>query len=111
VSNLLRALAVVGLVACVGCAARTTAGTPTPPYSPPASSTSATYVNKDDPGAIPVDQEMNVRLRSSLSSETATVEQRFEMTTAVDLTPEKPGALAGSVVRVRFDSAEEVRKS
>jgi hypothetical protein len=99
-SKILQALTVIGLVACVGCAARTTAGTSTPPYSPPSSSTSATQVNNDDPGTIPVGQEMDVRLQSSLSSETATVEQRFEATTAVDLTQNGRVLVpAGSVVR------------
>jgi hypothetical protein len=36
-------------------------------------------------GEIPVGQEMDVRLSNSLSSETATVEQRFQATTVVDL--------------------------
>lgn len=100
-STVLQAVMVVGLLACVGCATRTTnAGTAAPPYSPPASSTSATQVNNDEPGTIPVGQEMDVRLRSALSSETATVEQRFETTTAVDLTQNGRVLVpAGSVVR------------
>ena len=99
-SKILQAFTVTGLVVCVGCAARTTAGTSAPPYSPPSSSTSATQVNNDDPGTIPVGQEMDVRLQSSLSSETATVEQRFEATTAVDLTQNGRVLVpAGSVVR------------
>ena len=100
-SKLLYAVTVVALVAGVGCAARTTTGgTAAPPYSPPASSTPATQVNNDDPGTIPVGQEMDVRLRTSLSSETATVEQRFETTTAADLTQNGRVLVpAGSVVR------------
>ncbi len=100
-SRVLQALTMAGLVACVGCAARTRdAGTTAPPYSPPPGSASATRVNNDDPGTIPVGQEMDVRLRSSLSSETATVEQRFEATTAVDLTQNGRVLVpAGSVVR------------
>ena len=99
-SRILQAVIVIGLVACVGCAPRTTAGPPTPPYSPPSGSTSATQVNNDDPGSIPVGQEMDVRLQSSLSSETATVEQRFEATTAVALTQNGRVLVpAGSVVR------------
>lgn len=100
-SKVLPAVTVVGLVACVGCAARPRdPGTATPPYSPPASSTSATQVNNEDPGTIPVGQEMDVRLRTLLSSETATVEQRFETTTAVDLTQNGRVLVpAGSVVR------------
>ena len=101
-SKVLQVVTVVGLVACVGCAARTRdTGTATGPYSPPsATTTSATQVNNDDPGTIPVGQEMDVRLRSSLSSETASVEQRFETTTAVDLTQNGRVLVpAGSVVR------------
>lgn len=99
--TLQHAVAVVSLVACVGCAARTgDTATATEPYSPPASSTAATQVNNENPGTIPVGQEMDVRLRSSLSSATATVEQRFETTTAVDLTQNGRVLIpAGSVVR------------
>ena len=100
-SKVLQAVTVVGLVTCVGCAARTRdTGTATAPYSPPASTNSATRVNNEDPGTIPVGQEMDVRLRSSLSSETATVEQHFETTTAIDLTQNGRVLVpAGSVVR------------
>jgi hypothetical protein len=42
-------------------------------------------VNNDNPGTIPAGQELDVRLQTTLSSETATPEQRFETTTAVDL--------------------------
>jgi hypothetical protein len=42
-------------------------------------------IPSSDRGVIPVGQEMDVRLSTSLSSETATVEQRFEATTVVDL--------------------------
>jgi type IV pilus biogenesis protein CpaD/CtpE len=101
-SRLRRALIVIGVVACVGCAARTTAGPSTPPHSPPSSRTSATHVNvtNDDPGTIPVGQKIDARLQSSCSSETVTVEQRFEATTAGDLTQNGRVLVpAGSVVR------------
>jgi hypothetical protein len=45
-----------------------------------------TEVNTSARGVIPVGQELDVRLQTALSSETATVEQRFEATTAADLT-------------------------
>jgi len=49
---------------------------------------------------IPVGQELDVRLQSSLSSETSTVEQRFEATTLVDLMQDgRVLAPAGSIVR------------
>ncbi|OFW14589.1 MAG: hypothetical protein A3F70_06590 [Acidobacteria bacterium RIFCSPLOWO2_12_FULL_67_14] len=52
------------------------------------------------PGVIPVGQELDVRLQSGLSSETSTVEQRFEATTVVDLMQNRRELVpAGSVVR------------
>jgi hypothetical protein len=59
-----------------------------------------TEVNASDRGVVPAGQEIDVRLQTTLSSETATPEQRFEATTAVDVT--QNGAVmipAGSVVR------------
>jgi hypothetical protein len=59
-----------------------------------------TEINASARGVIPAGQEIDVRLQTSLSSETATPEQRFESTTAVDVTQD--GAVlipAGSVVR------------
>ena len=57
-------------------------------------------MNASSPGVIPVGQELDVRLQSSLSSETATAEQRFEATTAVDVTQDGRVLIpAGSVVR------------
>jgi hypothetical protein len=47
--------------------------------------TSPTQVNSSAPGEIPVGQQLDVRLQNTLSSESATVEQRFETTTVVDL--------------------------
>lgn len=50
-------------------------------------------------GSIPVGQELDVRLRNTLSSETAKVEQRFEATTVVDLRQDGRVIVpAGSVV-------------
>jgi hypothetical protein len=49
---------------------------------------------------IPVGQELDVRLQNTLSSETSTVEQRFEATTAVDLMQDGRVLVpAGSIVR------------
>ena len=98
--------ATIGTVAC-GATTRDNAPMTTPPNSPPSTSqvsttspTQPTTVNNDRPGTIPVGQEMDVRLRNSLSSETATVEQRFEATTAVDLMQNDRTLIpAGSVVR------------
>jgi hypothetical protein len=71
----------------------TTSVTQTAPAGP-------TEVNTSARGVIPAGQELDVRLQTTLSSETATPEQRFEATTAVDVT--QGGAVlipAGSVVR------------
>jgi hypothetical protein len=94
---------VVLLFATAACAEQTrTFGTDSPPNSPPSPTTPSApvTVNTEDPGTIPVGQELDVRLQSTLSSETATVEQRFEATTVADL--RQGGRVlvpAGSVVR------------
>jgi hypothetical protein len=93
-------------VAC-GATARDNGSISTPPNSPPSTSQAGTTapsqpttVNNDRPGTIPVGQELDVKLQNSLSSESATVEQRFETTTAVDLTQNGRVLVpAGSVVR------------
>lgn len=100
--------AVVPLALTIGCAACASTRDPgssasSPPRTSDVSSqapTSPTTVNTSKRGTIPVGQELDVRLRSSLSSETATVEQRFEATTVVDLMQEGRVLVpAGSVVR------------
>jgi hypothetical protein len=73
------------------------------------SSTSGTYSDRDrtvndtttsEPGAIPSGTELDVRLASRLSSETAQVEDRFEATTLVDLRQSGRTIIpAGSMVR------------
>jgi hypothetical protein len=71
----------------------TSSGTTTAPSGP-------TQVNASDPGVIPVGQELDVRLQAPLSSETATVEQRFEATTAADVVQNGRTLIpAGSIVR------------
>lgn len=88
------AFALAGALATAACGA-TRATTPaTAPPSGPA------QVGSSERGIIPVGQELDVRLQSSLSSETATVEQRFEATTVVDLLQDgRVLAPAGSIVR------------
>jgi hypothetical protein len=57
-------------------------------------------VNSSPRGVVPAGQEFDVRLQGSLSSETASAEQRFEAVTAVDVMQD--GAVlipAGSRVR------------
>ena len=89
--SLMRTLAVAAALGAVGCGATAnTGGTvqTTPSASPPAVSqtpSGPTEVNTSDRGVVPAGQELDVRLQNTLSSETATVEQRFEATTVVDL--------------------------
>jgi hypothetical protein len=104
-SSLIRSMAVFGAVSAVACGA--TRNDPAPVYSPPVASAPAqtepsgpVEVNASDRGVIPVGQELDVRLQTALSSETATVETRFEATTAVDVTQDGRVLIpAGSVVR------------
>jgi hypothetical protein len=57
-------------------------------------------VNTSQRGTIPAGQELDVRLQTALSSETATAEQRFEAVTAVDVTQDGSVLIpAGSRVR------------
>lgn len=98
------------LAASVGCATAADPGPTSPPYSPPASTapTEPTTVNNQNPGTIPVGQELDVRLQDTLSSSTATVEQRFEATTAVDLMQNGRVLVpAGTVVRGVVSSVDE----
>jgi hypothetical protein len=94
------------LVAPLGCATMNPGGTPgatgttgtTPPETaaPPA----PTQVSGSESGTIPVGQQLDVRLQTELSSETAQVEQRFEATTAADLMQDGQVLVpAGSAVR------------
>lgn len=99
--------ALVVLLACTGCAQILgepgqpvgTAGTVQP--------TGPEQVISDKPGVIPVGQQLDVRLQTPLSSATATTEQRFEATTAVDLLQGQTVLVpAGSTVRGIVSSAE-----
>ena len=100
-----RALSVVIAIAGVACAStgNSSATTSQPERTSQVSSqapTSPATINESFPGTIPAGQEVDVRLRSTLSSETATVEQRFETTTVVDLMQNGRVLVpAGSVMR------------
>ena len=103
-SALLRAVVTAAALGSIACGATTgDPGPTTAPNSPGVSTTAPTQpttVNSENPGTIPAGQEIDVRLQSTLSSETATVEQRFETTTAVDLMQNGQVLVpAGSVVR------------
>lgn len=110
---------VCALVACVGCGDRTydnppvmtpdqpvgTSGTST---TSPANPTDPAQVNPSANGVVPVGQEMDLRIQSALSSATATKEQRFEATTAVDLMQgDRVLIPAGSTVRGVVSNVEK----
>ena len=95
-SSVLRTIALFSALGAVACGATTR--TTTPNTAPPPSGPE--QVNSSVRGEIPAGQELDVRLQSTLSSETATVEQRFEATTVVDLVQNGRELVpAGSVVR------------
>jgi hypothetical protein len=85
------------------CATRDTTSVATPPRTSEVTSQAPSApetVPSANRGSIPVGQEMDVRLSTTLSSETAMPEQRFEATTVVDLTQDGRVLVpAGSVVQ------------
>jgi hypothetical protein len=91
---------------CSACGA-TTRDTGAPVYTPPTARgpadtapTGPAEVNDSARGVIPAGQELDVRLQTRLSSEAAQPEQRFEATTATDLTQNGRVLVpAGSTVR------------
>jgi hypothetical protein len=105
---MLRLIPAVVLTAavCTACGA-TTRDTGAPVYTPPTARgpvetapTGPAEVNESARGVIPSGQEMDVRLQTGLSSETAQAEQRFEATTVVDLTQDGRVLVpAGATVR------------
>lgn len=101
--SLIRNTILLSAIATFGCGATTSQTTPqTTPRSTPqvVEPSGPTEVNTSARGVIPVGQELDVRLQNALSSETATVEQRFEATTAVDLMQDGRVLVpAGSIVR------------
>jgi hypothetical protein len=105
-SVLIRTIALASALGAVACGATTSSNPPV--YSPPETSNRPTTtapsgpveVNDSSRGQIPAGQELDVRLQSTLSSETAAVEQRFEATTAVDVMQNGRVLIpAGSTVR------------
>jgi hypothetical protein len=81
----------------VGCGATSRQPNTTPQSTAPSG---PTQVNPSQPGVIPAGQELDVRLQTTLSSETAMPEQRFEATTVVDVVQNGRALFpAGSIVR------------
>lgn len=100
--SLIRNAILLSAIATFGCGATTSQTTPrtTPQSTPQVEPSGPTEVNSSARGVIPVGQELDVRLQNTLTSETATVEQRFEATTAVDLMQDGRVLVpAGSTVR------------
>lgn len=89
-NGFLRAIALIAALSAVACGATASGGQPvyTPPSGGSVSSTAPSgpvEAGDSQQGVVPAGQELDVRLQSSLSSETAKPEQRFEATTVVDL--------------------------
>jgi len=111
-----RLAAALALAACVACGDTTSNNPPvTSPDQPVGTSGSSgtmsnepTQVNSSARGVVPVGQELDIRLQTALSSATATKEQRFEATTAVDLMQgDRVLIPAGSAVRGVVSSVEK----
>src|SRR4051794_34563522 len=109
-SPVIRIVALASVLATAACGATTngsSGSTSAPVYVPPTSrtptttaNTTPTEIDNSQYGIIPAGQELDVRLNTTLSSKTATVEQRFETTTVADLTQNGRRILpAGSTVR------------
>ena len=103
---------IAALVTCVGCAGMMGDTASTNPNDTPVGTTGTVpsqpaQVSGSQRGIIPVGQEIDVRLQTALSSGTATAEQRFEATTAVDLMQGDDVVIpAGSTVRGVVSSVE-----
>jgi hypothetical protein len=104
-SRVIHMAALVATTTAVACGATTrdTGAVQTPTSTnQPAQTTPAgpVEVASNTRGQIPSGQELDLRLQSTLSSETAKPEQRFEATTVVDMTQNGQVLVpAGSVVR------------
>ncbi len=122
-SRVMGATALLGAFLATACGA-TTRDTGAPVYTPPTTSSTRpadttaqgpTEVNASSRGVIPAGQELDVRLQSTLSSATAQPEQRFEATSAVDLTQDGRVLVpAGSMLRgvvSSVDKADRVDRS
>jgi hypothetical protein len=90
--KLMRRVALLGLFVVATSCATSSQNSPTTSPEPRPVGTTGTVepagpaqVSESRPGVIPVGQQLDVRLQDTLSSATATTEQRFQATTAVDL--------------------------
>jgi hypothetical protein len=96
-SAAIRTIALISVIGTMACGATTsgTSGSTTAPVN-----TSPQQVNTSQYGVVPVGQELDVRLATTLSSNTATVEQRFDTTTVADLMQDSKTLIpAGTLIR------------
>ena len=104
-SRVIQTMGFVAAITAVACGATTrdtgAVQTPTSTNEPAQTTqTGPVEVDSERRGVIPAGQQLDVRLQTTLSSETAKPEQRFEATTLVDLTQNGQVLVpAGSVVR------------
>ena len=111
--SLLRIAGAVALAGCVGCADMMNDNPPTATPDQPVGTTGTAgtdinTVSGSRQGVVPVGQLMDVRLQTTLSSATATREQRFEATTAADLMQgDRVLVPAGSTVRGIVSSVDK----
>ena len=109
--HLFQAVGLAVLISTAGCAQSMGGSSPSgTPDNTPVGTTGTmepTQVAGTQRGRIPVGQELDVRLQEALSSATATPEQRFQATTAVDLMQGDTVLVpAGSMVRGVVSSAD-----
>jgi hypothetical protein len=86
--TMMKSAVLIGLLWSAGCATTGVTGdrpVGTAGQAPATAPTAPTQVSDSQRGVIPVGQLIDVRLQDHLSSASATVEQRFEATTIVDL--------------------------
>ena len=101
------ALPILVVLSCVACATTQDRSTP-PGASGDETAVGPVTVDRSEPGTIPVGQEIDVRLRGTLSSDSAAVEDRFETTTVVDLMQDGRVLVpAGSVIRGIVSDVDE----
>jgi hypothetical protein len=107
-----RTAVLVGVLTCAGCATMGGAGDSDRPVGTTGTVPSGpAQVEGSEEGVIPVGQEIDVRLQSTLSSATADVEQRFQTTTVVDLKQGEDVLVpAGSTVRGVVSGVEPAGK-
>ena len=103
-STFIRNATLLSIIGVAACGATTRQGPVSTPQTTRTTTTTAetgpTEVYSSPRGVIPAGQELDIRLQATLSSETATVEQRFEATTVADVVQDGRVLIpVGSIVR------------